>query len=53
VTVYLATLPKSNACYVVIRRALDDVRSKPLSPIPLHLRNAPHPALKEMGHAEG
>jgi putative ATPase len=53
VTVYLATLPKSNACYVVIRRALDDVRSKRLSPIPLHLRNAPHPALKEMGHAEG
>jgi len=53
VTVYLATLPKSNACYVVIRRALDDVRSKRLSPIPLHLRNAPHPALKEMRHAEG
>jgi putative ATPase len=53
VTVYLATSPKSNACYVAIRRALDDVRSKPLPPIPLHLRNAPHPALKEMGHAEG
>jgi putative ATPase len=53
VTLYLATSPKSNACYVAIKRALEDVRSNPLSPIPLHLRNAPHPALKEMGHAEG
>jgi putative ATPase len=53
VTVYLATSPKSNACYVAIKRALADVRSNPLPPIPLHLRNAPHPALKEMGHAEG
>ncbi|MEN3001028.1 MAG: replication-associated recombination protein A [Armatimonadota bacterium] len=53
VTVYLATSPKSNACYVAIKRALDDVRTKPLPPIPLHLRNAPHPALRAMGHAEG
>jgi len=53
VTIYLATSPKSNACYVAIKRALDDVRSKPLPPIPLHLRNAPHPALKEQGHAQG
>ncbi len=53
VTVYLATSPKSNACYVAIKRALDEVRSKPSPPIPLHLRNAPHPTLKEMGHAEG
>ncbi len=53
VTVYLATSPKSNACYRALQRALRDVQQKPLPPIPLHLRNAPHPALREMGHAEG
>ena len=53
VTLYLATSPKSNACYAALQRALGDVRTKPLPPIPLHLRNAPHPALKEMGHAAG
>ncbi len=53
VTVYLACSPKSNACYLGIQRALEDVRTKPLTPIPLHLRNAPHPALREMGHAQG
>jgi putative ATPase len=53
VTVYLATSPKSNACYVALQRALEDVRRKPLPSIPLHLRNAPHPALREMGHAQG
>lgn len=51
VTVYLASSPKSNACYRALKRAQEDVRTKPLTPIPLHLRNAPHPALKEMGHA--
>ncbi len=53
VTVYLACSPKSNACYLGIQRALEDVRTKPLTPIPLHLRNASHPALREMGHAQG
>ncbi len=51
VTVYLASSPKSNACYLALKRAQEDVRTKPLTPIPLHLRNAPHPVLKEMGHA--
>ncbi len=53
ITTYLACSPKSNASYVAIKRAMDDVRSKPLTPIPLRLRNAPHPKLKEMGHSEG
>ncbi|MFQ3609894.1 MAG: replication-associated recombination protein A [Fimbriimonadales bacterium] len=53
ITTYLACSPKSNAAYVAIKRAMDDVRSKPLTPIPLHLRNAPHPQLKELGHSVG
>ncbi len=53
ITTYLACSPKSNSAYVGIKRAMDDVRSKPVTPIPLHLRNAPHPQLKAMGHSEG
>lgn len=53
VTTYLAVAPKSNASYLAIGKALKDVETKPLTPIPLHLRNAPHSELKKMGHGEG
>ena len=39
-TVYLATAPKSNAAYLAIDQALEDVRRLPNGPVPLHLRNA-------------
>lgn len=52
-TTYLATSPKSNASYVALQRALEDVRTKPLPPIPMHLRNAPHPQLRALGYGEG
>ncbi|MGE5411299.1 MAG: replication-associated recombination protein A [Clostridiales bacterium] len=47
---YLASSPKSNASYKGIERALGDVRSKPLSPVPLHLRNAPTGLMKTLGY---
>ncbi|MCS6924246.1 MAG: replication-associated recombination protein A, partial [Fimbriimonadales bacterium] len=52
-TTYLACSPKSNASYRAIQRALDDVRQKPLPPIPMHLRNAPHPGMHALGYAQG
>lgn len=52
-TTYLACSPKSNASYLALTRALDDVRNKPLTPIPMHLRNAPHAEMRERGYAEG
>lgn len=52
-TTYLACSPKSNASYLATKRALDDVRNKPLTPIPMHLRNAPHSGMREFGYAEG
>jgi putative ATPase len=52
-TIYLATAPKSNRSTLAIANAQKDVESKPLTPIPLHLRNAPVKALKKMGHGEG
>lgn len=49
---YLASAPKSNASYVAIEHALEDVRSLPALPVPLHLRNAPTPLMKNMGYGQ-
>ncbi len=50
---YLATAPKSNASYVAVDAALDDVRSKRVIPIPTHLRDGHYPGAKRLGHGEG
>jgi len=47
---YLASAPKSNAAYAAIEEALADVRSLPNIPVPLHLRNAPTPLMKDLGY---
>ncbi|HUI11797.1 MAG TPA: replication-associated recombination protein A [Bacteroidota bacterium] len=47
---YLASCPKSNAAVVAIGTALDDVRSRPDEPVPLHLRNAPTKMMKDLGY---
>ena len=52
-TVYLATSPKSNAAYMALERALDDVRSHPQDPVPLHLRNAVTGLMRGMGYGAG
>lgn len=46
---YLAAAPKSNASYLAIDEALHDVNHETLPPVPLHLRNAPVPAMREFG----
>lgn len=51
--VYMACAPKSNASYLAIDAALDDVRSQRTIPVPRHLRNAPHPGMAEQGNAAG
>ena len=52
-TVYLATSPKSNAAYMALERALDDVRNEPNEPVPLHLRNAVSGLMRNMGYGAG
>lgn len=47
---YLATTPKSNAVYLAFSTAKEDVRRNGSLPVPLHLRNAPTPLMREMGH---
>jgi putative ATPase len=51
--VYLASAPKSNSAYKAYLSAREDVRSTRNDPVPLHLRNAPHPLMSRMGYADG
>lgn len=52
-TTYLASAPKSNASYVAINKALDDVRRGPVPEVPMHLRNAPTGLMKDEGYGAG
>ncbi|HTX18461.1 MAG TPA: replication-associated recombination protein A [Bacteroidota bacterium] len=49
---YLASAPKSNASYVAISEALQDVHEQPNLGVPLHLRNAPTKLMKDLGYGE-
>ncbi len=51
--VYLATSPKSNASYMAIEKALEEVRRKGDLSVPLHLRNAPTRLMKDLGYHKG
>ncbi len=49
---YLASAPKSNASYLAIKKAEQDVRNNPLYAVPLHLRNAPTNLMKSIGYGK-
>lgn len=49
--IYLARAPKSNSVLVALSRAQEDAASS--DPVPLHLREPGHPALREHGYGEG
>jgi putative ATPase len=50
---YLASAPKSNASYRAMLAAREDVRKRGALPVPMHIRNAPTPLMKELGYGEG
>jgi putative ATPase len=49
---YIASCPKSNASYMGIESALNDVRNKDLYAVPFHLRNAPTKLMKDLGYGK-
>ncbi len=49
---YLASSPKSNASYLGIESALNEVRKNPIAAVPNHLRNAPTKLMKEIGYGK-
>ena len=51
--VYVANCKKSNATYLGINKALEDVANKDTGEIPMHIRNAPIEKMKELGYHEG
>ncbi len=50
VTTYLACAPKSNASYLAIDKAMDDVRRGRTLPVPKHLRGTGYRGAKRLGH---
>ena len=53
IATYLASAPKSNASYVAVGRALEDVQRGPVPEVPMHLRNATTGLMKNEGYGAG
>ncbi len=51
--IYVATSKKSNASYMAINNALEDVKNKDTGEVPMHIRNAPVEKMRELGYNEG
>ena len=51
--VYLATAPKSNSLYEAYSKVQEEVTQGPDEQVPMHLRNAVTPLMKEMGYGKG
>ena len=50
---YIASAPKSNASYMAIEKALEDVKEGRTLPVPKHLRDASYRGAKKLGHGMG
>ena len=50
---YVATSRKSNATYIGINKAMEDVENKNTGRIPMHIRNAPASGMEQFGYHEG
>lgn len=53
VTVYLACAPKSNAAYMALCKAQEDVRTARTLEVPAHLRDAHYKGAAALGHGKG
>ena len=51
--IYVATSKKSNASYLAINKAMEDVATKDTGEVPMHIRNAPVEEMKNLGYHEG
>ncbi len=51
--VYVACAPKSNASYIGINKALEDIRNKPIGKVPGHLKDASYKGAASFGHGKG
>ena len=51
--IYVATSKKSNASYMAINKAIEDVKNKDTGEIPMHIRNAPVSGMEKLGYGKG
>ena len=51
--VYLAESKKSNATYLGINKALEDVKTKDTGTIPMHIRNSVAEGMEQFGYGDG
>lgn len=51
--IYVALSKKSNAAYLAINKALEDVKNKNTGSIPMHIRNAPLDGMEQFGYGNG
>lgn len=49
--IYLASAPKSNAAYIAINEAIEDINNGLVGPIPAHLRDGHYQGAASLGHA--
>jgi putative ATPase len=52
-TVYLASLPKSNSAYMAVEKALNHVRNNPVMRVPDHLKDSHYAGAKKLGRGKG
>ncbi|MFA7255792.1 MAG: replication-associated recombination protein A [Candidatus Omnitrophota bacterium] len=50
---YLALAPKSNASYMAIERATEDIQNQKTEQVPQHLRSTAYSGAKDLGHGNG
>jgi len=50
--IYLATAPKSNACYQALNQVYQEIGNTGSLPVPLHIRNAPTGLMKGLGYGK-
>jgi len=51
--IYVACAPKSNAAYLAIDKAYEDVAKHRLQEVPLHLKDASYPQAEKLGRGKG
>lgn len=52
-TIYIATAHKSNSVIKAVDAALEDVRTNPTQPVPVHLRDGSYAGAERLGHGKG
>ncbi|MCM8780160.1 MAG: replication-associated recombination protein A [Candidatus Omnitrophica bacterium] len=50
--IYVACAPKSNASYLAIEKAMDDIEHKKVQEVPDHLKDANYPGAEKLGHGK-